>query len=218
MSHDTTDTTDKTTIQSLPEDIFNRILGMVPQLALTNKAAYKLLPPKSVLSEHFGIRFPSLNSNPDDLIEISHSGITFSYHVPKNRACNWDGMDPYPHGVAGRHIYTCDFCEKIDDKTAIVGNHYMGGVLFVGPKCNEGLTYRLTQIMGPHLWKLVDAMQQIMVPRSNGPNEMWFLSSKLPTIHRGEWHLHVQSCCSLVDENCLNKVVSVKKLQELNKA
>ena len=215
MSHHTTD---KTTIESLPQDLFNRILGMVPQLALTNRTLYKLLPPKSVLSEHWGIRFPSLNSNPDVLIEIPHGGITFSYHVPNNRACKWDGMDPYPHGVGGRHIYTCDFCEEINNDTAIVGNHYTGGVLFVCPQCKQGLTYRLKEIMGSHLWNLVDGMQQIMVPCSNGPNEMWFLGSRLPTIHRGEWHLHVQSHRDLLNENCLSKVVSVKKLQELNKA
>jgi len=148
---------------------------------------------------------PTLSGIPDVL-----------YNVPANPACKWDGLTPYPHGVGGRHIHTCDFCEKLDDKTTMVGNHFVGGVLFVCPECQKGLTSCLTKIMGEHLWNLVDdGMKQIMVPRSNGSNEMWYIGSRLPTIHRGEWHLHVQSHRDL-NESCLSKVVPVEKLKKLN--
>lgn len=211
------DTSQKPTLLMLPDDLLNRIIGMAPQLGTTCHKLHVLLPPKSVLSEHLGITFPSVNSNPENLVKINHGGITFLYHVPENKASKWDGLTPYPHGVGGRHIHTCDFCEKIDDKTTMVGNHFAGGVLFVCPECKKGLTSCLTKIMGAHLWKLVDSMQQIMVPRTNRPNEMWFLGSRLPTIHHGEWHLHVQSHRDLRNDDFFSKVVPVKKLQELNK-
>jgi hypothetical protein len=216
MSHDTTN---KTTIKSLPDDLFNCILGMAPQLGLTNKAAYERLPPKSVLSEHVGITFPSVNSKPENLIEISHCGITFLYETPKNAlSYKWDGVSPAPHGAGGRYIYKCNFCEENDEGTTMVGSHTMGGVLFVCPECQHGLTTSLKRILGETLWELIDANQQIMVPRTNGPNEMWYVSSRLPVIHRGTWHLRVQSHQNLVNEECLNKVVPVKKLKELNEA
>jgi hypothetical protein len=211
-------TTDKpTSIQGLPDDLLNHILGMAPQLGTTCKKLYKRLPPKLVLSEHLGIRFPSLDSKPENLVEINHGGITFLYNVPANPASKWDGLTPYPHGAGGRHIHKCDFCEKIDDKTTtMVGNHFVGGVLFVCPECKKGLTSCLTKIMGAHLWNLVDGMKQIMVPRSNGPTEMWYISSRLPMMNRREWHLYVQSHHDLWNENCLRKVVPVEKLKELN--
>jgi len=206
------------TLSGLPEDLFLRIFGMAPQLGTTCNKFYVRLPPKSVLSEHLGITFPSVDSKPENLVKIIHDGIEFSYEVPENKASKWNGMEPYPHGVGGRHIHTCDFCQKSDDKTTIFGHPYTGGVLFVCPECKKGLTSCLTKIMGAHLWNLVDGMRQIMVPRSNGPNEMWFVGSRLPTIHRGEWHLHVQSHSNLQNEGCLSKVVPVEKLKELNKA
>lgn len=215
MSQCPTDNT--TSINNLPDDLLNCILGMAPQLGTTCKKLYERLPPKSVLSEHLGIMVPHVYSKPENLVEINHGGITFLYHVPANPASKWDGLTPYPHGVGGRHIDTCDFCEKIDDKTTTsVGNLVVGKVLFVCPQCKKGLTHRISEIMGEHLWKLVDGMQQIMVPRSNGPNELWYLGSRLPTIHRGEWHLHVQSHRDLRNQDCLSKVVPVEKLKELN--
>lgn len=138
--------------------------------------------------------------------------------LPDTAAFKWDGIEPSPHDAGGRPINKCNFCEKNDVKTTIVGHPYTGGVLFVCPPCKKGLTYRLTEIMGKHLWKLVDCGEQIMVPRSKGPNEMWFCGSRLPTIHSGEWHLHVRSLENTIDPTCLSKVVPVQILQELNKA
>ena len=208
------------TLSGLPKDLLGLIFGMAPQLGTTCKKFASLLPPRFVRdNQHFGAKFPSVDSKskPENLVKINHGGIEFSYEVPENKASKWNGMEPYPHGVGGRPIYVCDFCEKIDDNTTIFGHPYTGGVLFVCQQCKHGLNYRCTQIMGKRLANLVDSMQQIMVPRSNGPNEMWFVGSRLPTIHRGEWHLHVQSRRDLRGEDVLSKVVSVKKLQELNK-
>lgn len=214
MSHCTT--VETTSIQSLPDDLFDRIFGMAPQLGLTNKRLYSRLPPRLVLREYLGITFPSVNLKLENLVKINHGGITFSYNVPANPASNWNGITPSPHGVGGRHIHTCDFCEKIDNKTIIFGNPFAGGVLFVCSECKKGLTPCLIKIMGEHLWNLVDGMQQIMVPRSNGSTEMWYPCSRLPTIYRGEWHLSVKSHRDLRDLNCLSKDVPVKKLKELN--
>lgn len=204
---------------TLPDDVLGKILGRAPQLGSTCKKLNGRLPPKSVRSKHLGITFPSAGSKPEDLVEIIHDGITFSYQVPFNTtAYKWDGMNPYSHGVGGRPINMCDFCQNLDDNTTIVGHPYTGGVLFVCPQCEKGLTHRMSEIMGEHLWKLVDGKKQVMVPRSNGPNEMWFIGSRLPTIHRGKWHLHVQSHSNLHNDSCLSKVVPVEILNELNKA
>lgn len=209
----------QSSLMALPDDIFNYILSMAPQLGTGCKKLYCRLPPESVRSKHLGITFLSQHSKPENLVKIIHDGMTFSYHVPSNTtAYKWNGIKPSPHSAGGRCIDECDFCQKPDDKTTIVGDSYTGGVLFVCPQCKRGLTHCMSEIMGEHLWKLVDGEKQVMVPRSNGSNEMWFLGSRLPTIHCGKWHLHVQSHSNLLNDSCLSKVVPVEILNELNKA
>lgn len=137
--------------------------------------------------------------------------------MSSNLSHKWDGDSPAPHGAGGRYIYTCDFCKNDDEGTTTVGSHAMGGVLFVCSECKPGLKMRLKEILGETLWELINANQQIMVPRTNGPNELWYVSSRLPVIHHGTWRLRVQSHQNLGNEECLHKVVPVKKLKELNK-
>jgi len=112
--------------------------------------------------------------------------------------------------------YPCDFCKKTDQGMKMKGSN-IEGVLFVCPECNHGLTTRLKEILGEKLWNLIDTNQQIMVPRTNGPNELWYISSPLPVIHHGTWRLLVQSHRNLMNSECINKAVQVEKLKELNK-
>jgi hypothetical protein len=203
----------------LPLDlVVAEIMTKAPQLGSACKSLHALLP-KIDRAKNPGIRFPSVNTKPRNLVEIRHGGFTFLYETPKNAlSYKWDGDSPAPHGAGGRYIYKCDFCEDNDEGTTMVGSHIMGGVLFVCPECKHGLTTRLKEILGETLWELIDANQQIMVPRTNGPNELWYFSSRLPVIHRGTWHLRVQSHRDLMNSECLEKVVPVKKLKELNEA
>jgi hypothetical protein len=111
--------------------------------------------------------------------------------------------------------YSCDFCNEKDREMTMQGSNIYG-VLFVCPECQHGLTTRLKEIFGETLWELIDTNQQIMVPRTNGPNELWYVSSKLPVIHQGTWYLRVQSHLNLLNEDCFEKKVPVEKLKELN--
>ena len=134
-------------------------------------------------------------------------------------SCNWDGLNPLTHTackILPLCEYSCDFCNKKNQRMTMQGSNIYG-VLFVCPKCKHGLTTRLKEILGETLWKLIDTKQQIMVPRTNGPNELWYVSSRLPVIHHGTWRLRVQSHRDLWKEDCLEKAVPVEKLKELNK-
>lgn len=203
----------------IPMDLLvAEIMTKAPQLGTTCRGLNELLP-KIDRAKNPRIRFPSVNTKPQNLVKIDHGGLTFLYETPKNAlSYKWDGDSPAAHGAGGRYIYKCDFCKENDERTTMVGSHTMGGVLFVCPECKDGLTTRLKEILGETLWELIDAKQQIMVPRTNGPNEMWYVSSRLPVIHRGTWHLRVQSHQNFGNEECLEKVVPVKKLKELNEA
>ena len=209
----------KSILNILPMDLLvAEIMTNAPQLGTTCRVLNALLP-KIDRAKNPGIRFPSVDTKPWNLVKIDHGGLTFLYKTPLNTlSYKWDGNSPAPHGAGGRYIYKCDFCEKNDEGTTMVGSHTMGGVLFVCPECQHGLTTRLKEILGKTLWELIDAKQQIMVPRTNGPNQMWYPSSRLPVIHRGTWHLSVQSHRNLVNDECLSKLVPVKKLKELNEA
>lgn len=130
----------------------------------------------------------------------------------------WNGLKPSLHTPA-RMLplceYSCDFCNEKDQQMTMQGSNIYG-VLFVCPECQHGLTTRLEEILGETLWELIDANRQIMVPRTNGPNELWYVSSRLPVIHHGTWHLCVQSHLDLMNGECLEKAVPVEKLKELN--
>jgi hypothetical protein len=199
----------------LPELLF-RIMKDAPQLGLACKSLNERLP-KLDKVKNPGLRFPTVDTDPKDLVEIRHDGLTFLYKQINTASYTWDGISPDPHGVGGICVWDCDFCMRTDKGSTIIGSHMMGGVLFVCPQCNHGLVTRLKEILGEQLWNLIDTNQQIMVPRSSGPNELWYFSSKLPVIHRAEWHLRVQSRRDLRDDECVHKVVSVKKLKDLNK-
>ena len=125
---------------------------------------------------------------------------------------NWDG---YAHGVGGRCVSICDFCRGCDESTKIKGSAICG-VVFACPKCLPVFEEHIRKICGPKLSSLIERNEQIMVPRTKGPPEKWYLSSVLPTLHKGIWCLHVQSKKSLRDEDCLQKVVTIAQLNELN--
>jgi hypothetical protein len=134
-------------------------------------------------------------------------------------SCNWDGLNPLTHTackILPLCEYSCDFCNEKNQRMTMIGSD-VGGFLFVCPECKLGLTIRLKEILGKTLWELIDANQQIMVPRTNGSNELWYVSSKLPVIHHGTWRLRVQSHRNLMNGECLEKAVPVQKLKELNK-
>lgn len=209
----------KSILDILPMDLLvAEIMTKAPQLGTTCRGLNELLP-RIDRVKNPRISFPSVDTKPWNLVKIRHGGLTFLYKTPKNTlSYKWDGDSPAPHGAGGRYIYKCDFCKENDERTTMVGSHTMGGVLFVCPECKDGLKTRLKEILGETLWELIDAKQQIMVPRTNGPNEMWYVSSRLPVIHRGTWHLRVQSHQNFGNEECLEKVVPVKKLKELNEA
>jgi 6-phosphogluconolactonase (cycloisomerase 2 family) len=204
----------------LPMDVVTKILEQAPQLGTTCTLLHALLP-KLDREENPGIRFPSVNTKPDSLVEIRHGGLTFFYEAPPNASSyNWDGLNPSIHSPARilpLSEYECDFCDKKHKEMRMKG-HNIHGVLFVCPECNLGLTACLKKILGPNLWSLIETEQKIRVPRTNGPNEMWYFGSKLPLIHRGTWHLRVQSHPSLINDECISKVVPVQKLKELNEA
>jgi hypothetical protein len=205
----------------IPMDLLAaEIMTKAPQLGTACKSLHALLP-RIDKDENPGLRFPSVNTNPESLVEICHEGLTFFYEGPPNDSSyNWNGLKPSIHSPA-RMLplceYSCDFCHKKHQEMTMRG-HNIHGVLFVCPECNLGLTACLKKILGPNLWNLLETNQKIMVPRTNGPNEMWYFGSKLPLIHRGKWHLHVQSHPSLINDECFNKVVPVQKLKELNEA
>ena len=201
----------------LPPELLFRIMKDAPQLGLTCKSFYERLPTLDRV-KNLGLRFPTVNTDPQDLVEISPDGLTFLYKQINTASSKWDGLNPSIHDPA-RMLplpeYPCDFCEEKDQGMKMQGSNIYG-VLFVCPQCNHGLTTRLKEILGETLWNLIDTNQQIMVPRTNGPNELWYFSSRLPVIHNGTWRLRVQSHRDLLDEECLEKAVPVQKLKELN--
>jgi WD40 repeat protein len=210
----------KSILDILPMDVLKKILEQAPQFGTTCKLLNALLP-KLDREENHGIHFPSSNAKPKSIIKIHHNGLTFSYQKPKDSSSyNWNGCKPCLHTPA-RMLplceYSCDFCNEKHKEMRMKG-HNIHGVLFVCPECNLGLTACLKKILGPNLWSLIETEQKIMVPRTNGPNEMWYFGSELPLIHRGTWHLRVQSHLSLINYECISKVVPVQKLKELNEA
>jgi hypothetical protein len=208
----------KSILNILPMDVVKKILEKAPQLGTTCRVLNALLP-KIDRDKNPYLCFPSVNTNPESLVEIRHGGLTFFYEAPPNASSyNWDGLNPSIHSPAQilpLSEYQCDFCDKKHKEMRMKG-HNIHGVLFVCPECNLGLTACLKKILGPNLWSLIETEQKIMVPRTNGPNEMWYFGSELPLIHRGTWHLRVQSHPSLINDECIIKVVPVQKLKELN--
>jgi hypothetical protein len=193
------------------------IMTKAPQLGTACKSLHAFLP-KIDRKEYSGIRFPSPDTKPTNLIGICHDRLTFSYQKPKDGSSRiWNGCKPslHTHGIFPLCEYSCDFCNEKDRGMTMQGSN-IHGVLFVCPECQHGLTTRLKEILGETLWKLIDTNQQIMVPRTNGPNEMWYVSSRLPVIHRGTWRLRVQSHLDLMNGECVEKAVPVEKLKELN--
>ena len=203
----------------LPLDlVVSQIMTKVPQLGTACKSLHEFLP-KIDRKEYPGIRFPSPDTKSTNLIGICHDGLTFSYQKPKDGSSRiWNGCKPSIHTPA-RMLplceYSCDFCNEKDQQMTMQGSNIYG-VLFVCPECQHGLTTRLKEILGETLWELIDTNQQIMVPRTNGPNELWYVSSRLPVIHHGTWRLRVQSHLDLMNGECLEKAVPVEKLKELN--
>ena len=124
----------------------------------------------------------------------------------------WDGIT---HGVGGRCINICTLCERYDANAEIKG-HLLIGVVFVCQTCLFGFKAQIDAICGPKLTSLMTMGCEIIVPRSKGPPSQWYVSSKLPILHKGIWCLHVQSKKSLRDEDCLQKVVTIAQLNELN--
>jgi hypothetical protein len=141
------------------------------------------------------------------------------YQKPKDGSSRiWNGCNPSLHTparVLPLSEYSCDFCNDKDQGMTMQGSN-THGVLFVCPECQDGLTTRLKEIFGETLWELIKANKQIMVQRTSGLNELWYVSSKLPVIHRGTWHLRVQSHRNLLNSECLEKAVPVEKLKQLN--
>lgn len=201
----------------LPMDVVKKILEKAPQLGTTCRKLNELLP-KIDRTNNPGIHFPSSNTKPESIIQIHHNGLTFSYQKPKDGSSRiWNGCKPllHTHGIFQVSEYSCDFCNEKDRGMTMQGSNIYG-VLFVCPECQHGLTTRLKEIFGETLWELIDTNQQIMVPRTNGSNELWYVSSKLPVIHQGTWYLRVQSHLNLLNEDCFEKKVPVEKLKELN--
>lgn len=202
----------------LPIDVLQKILEKAPQLGTTCRELHEFLPKIDRINNP-GIHFPSSNTKPENIIEIHHNGLTFSYQKPKDGSSRiWNGCKPSLHTPAimlPLCEYSCDFCNEKDRGMTTQGSNIYG-VLFVCPECQHGLTARLKEIFGETLWELIEANQQIVVPRTNGPNELWYVSSKLPVIHQGTWHLRVQSHRSLFNEDFIGKTVPVEELKELN--
>jgi hypothetical protein len=204
----------------LPLDlVVSQIMTRAPQLGTACKSLHVSLP-KINREEHLGIRFPTVNTDLQDLVKIRHGGFTFLYKQINTASYNWNGLNPCIHTPARMlplSEYPCDFCKKTDQGMKMQGSNIYG-VLFVCPECQHGLTTCLKKILGETLWERIDANQQIMVPRTNGPNELWYVSSPLPVIHHGTWRLLVQSHRNLMNSECLEKAVPVQKLKELNEA
>ena len=96
-------------------DVVKKIMEQAPQLGTTCRVLNALLP-KIDRDKNPGIRFPSVDTKPWNLVEIRHGGLTFLYATPKNAlSYKWDGDSPAPHGAGGRYIYKCDFCEENDE-------------------------------------------------------------------------------------------------------
>ncbi len=218
MTSESEERQQKSILDILPTNLLvAEIMTKAPQLGTACKSLHAFLP-KIDRKEYSGIRFPSPDTKPESIIQISHDGLTFLYKQINTPSYKWDGLKPSIHDPA-RMLplpeYPCDFCEEKDQGMKMQGSNIYG-VLFVCPQCNHGLTTRLKEILGETLWNLIDTNQQIMVPRTNGPNELWYFSSRLPVIHNGTWRLRVQSHRDLRDEECLEKAVPVQKLKELN--
>jgi hypothetical protein len=173
-------------------------------------------PPMIDRAENPTLRFPSRNTNPRNIVEISNVGLTFLYDSNKYPSSyNWDGLNPSLHGpptIIPLCLCPCDFCNNTDQGMTMQGS-IIYGVLFVCPECQHGLTTRLKEILGESLLRWFDTKQPqpLIVPRKNGTNKLWIFCSRLPEIYLGEWHVRVQSRSS-------EELVPLSMLKELNKA
>lgn len=202
-------------IDILSLDLLLRIMKYAPQIGTTCTLLKKYLPMID-RAENPTLRFPSRNTNPRNIVEISNVGLTFLYDSNKYPSSyNWDGLNPSLHSpptIIPLCLCPCDFCNNTDQGMTMQGS-IIYGVLFVCPECQHGLTTRLKEILGESLLRWFDTKQPqpLIVPRKNGTNKLWIFCSRLPEIYLGEWHVRVQSRSS-------EELVPLSKLKELNKA
>ena len=208
----------KLILDILPKDILVNIMTYAPQLGLSCKELYKEFP-KLNREDNLGVHFPSSHTDPKCLIKIHHGELTFVYgRVPDISSYTWDGISPQSHFDGVCDTRTCDFCKKTHSDVMSIGKTFrMGGLIFVCSQCNRGFQTRLKEIIGETLWRIHKMNQQIMVPRINGPNEMWYLHSEVPLKLFGKWHACVRSHLDTEHDECMTKVVLLETLDLLNK-
>jgi len=193
IQHKMDDETQRKSIQDiLPFDVLLRIMKHAPQFGLTCKNLYEHLP-NIDRGKYPNLQFPSRNTNPRNLVEISNGQLTFFYDTNKYPSSyKWDGLNPSLHSpptILPLCQCPCDFCNKTVQGMTMQGS-ILYGVLFVCPECQHGLTIRLKEILGESIFRWFDTKPPRFFLFKNRIN---IFSSRLPEIYNNEWHIRVQS-------------------------